>query len=495
MRCIFSRSAYLLLAVMLTFSSCETIVLDDLEDSKTESSEKDKGKDKTGETTSLNIITRASDGSELIFPLRLYAFRNDGSLECQSVVVSSEEQMKLSLPKESIFKLVVVSADEKFTLPDNPTLNSVIALQSSNVTGYIDSHPLMMGFIDIRTTSSSSSTCMVQLSHQMTSLMVNLSGLPADCNDVNITVSSPFSAISFGGVGNQQLSTAIIPLNQVNAVNGTAVWTTGKVYLFPTASQNTTFSISFTSAGITHSNSVTYQSVLRAGTPYVLNGNYDDGLFHVDANVVAPQWNDEVNLSFDFSEGHQTIIDATGEIEEHPENASAVHVDEIPIPYTLWNGHIVAAVLDDTGAPLSCETDSATLLLLSYADWDELSSSLNTKYPTEAFDIAKYYVEGDLATGWRIPTEHEATVLYASYWGMLADEATNEVNDSPLEKILSYLSADPLYLVNEKDANVRYLCDEAKKTFAFYNKGVLNAGTTVKTYHLRLVHTVKVTTK
>lgn len=60
------------------------------------------------------------------------------------------------------------------------------------------------------------------------------------------------------------------------------------------------------------------------------------------------------------------------------------------------------------------------------------------------------------------------------------------------DQALTNAQADPIVLTDAKGNNLRYLCSEAQKTYSFKNSTISNAGATIKTYHLRLVRTVKV---
>lgn len=113
-----------------------------------------------------------------------------------------------------------------------------------------------------------------------------------------------------------------------------------------------------------------------------------------------------------------------------------------------------------------------------------MTSAFNETSPTQAFSLAQSYAE-DALTGWRIPTEEEGRLLYSAY-------NDSPSGSSPLEKLLGSSSASSVALVDDKGEKLRYLCADAKKTYSFGVNSILAAGKTVKTYHLRLVKTVKV---
>ena len=153
-------------------------------------------------------------------------------------------------------------------------------------------------------------------------------------------------------------------------------------------------------------------------------------------------------------------------------------VSTFPTAYDVWEGHVVAAITSQTER-------EATLLLLSLADWPQMTSAVNTAHPTTCFSEASSYSEHGL-TNWTIPTEAQARLLYASY-----SNAHTTDNGNKLDSAISQAGGTPIVL-KEGANNIRYLCQEATKTFSFYQNRVIAAGATVKTYHLRLVHEVHI---
>ena len=64
------------------------------------------------------------------------------------------------------------------------------------------------------------------------------------------------------------------------------------------------------------------------------------------------------------------------------------------------------------------------------------------------------------------------------------------------DSLIESTDADAIVLTDDKGTNLRYLCDNAEKTFSFkagssYNS-IKQGGATVKNYRLRLVKTITV---
>ena len=113
------------------------------------------------------------------------------------------------------------------------------------------------------------------------------------------------------------------------------------------------------------------------------------------------------------------------------------------------DGHVV---VDTT----LCGDDSSTLLLLSVADYDGLTSALNVETPGMASGLAADYQEGPLAS-WRIPTDDEARQLRAAYLA----------HPDSFEDLLAQSGGDPVAITDGKGNNIRYLCAEARHTYSF----------------------------
>lgn len=477
------KLSFLVLFLSLLSTSCEDISLADVE-----SGNNDKN-------TSIKIYTRTIDGAEVSYPLFVYAFAEGGQLQKYMEVKSEQESISLSLPKGTDYRVVVVSADPSiYKMPSSPSLNSVISLSAKSTGGnagseYTLSHPLMMGFADVNATQSSIANCNIQLQHQLTSLVITLQHVPSDCTEISVNVSSPYEGVSLSGIGQSNLSSAQIPLTLQNETAEGNVWASSEVYIFPTSAPQTTFTISYVRSGANQYSAVTYQSTLKAGTPYVLNGSFHDDSFHINANVISSVWEAPTTLSFEFGDGVNPTISADGTTsgEDHNDEDGTVYpVTAIPAVYSLWENHLVAAVLDDEGNMISADNvDEATLLLISKTDWDKQTSAFNQSVPAEAFDIASSYAESTLS-GWRVPTEAEGRILFQSY------NSFEEGESSPLAALVATASADPICIVDDKGEKVRYLCADAEKTYSFSVNSILNAGKTVKNYHLRLVRKVKV---
>lgn len=464
-----------------------------------------------GPVSSVRVLTRSVQGDDLFFPLHAYAFGANGNLVAHQQLNSASDDLRLSLPQQTDCRIVILSANpEDYNIPSSPTATSLISPKSPTdiagvspsvaalARGYAKS-PLQMGFVDVNP-QNDNSTISVQLHYQVASLSVALSNLPSACTSAYVTVASPAASLNFEGA-TEGVQTARIPLS--NAGNSFAT-PSPPVYLLPSSGSTTTFTISYNDAAGEQYASATYQAPLKAGIPYQLNGAYADGSFILKGDITPSEWAEPVALDFAFNNGGTTTIIPDGTT---PDDSSDPYpVTTIPDPLSLWNGHIViAATTPDAYAPRvttvpevsasgsssaasgsssAASGSTATLTLLSLNDWDALTSVFNANTPDVASTIASDYTEYDLSN-WRIPTEDEGRLLSQLY------RDQSEIFDALLEKA----KASPVVLTDGKGNNIRYLCEDATKTYSFKTSTITNAGATVKTYHLRLVRTVNVILK
>lgn len=417
---------------------------------------------------SVRITTRALTDA-LDYPLHVFAFDGEGQLASSLSLASAEEEdRQLSLLQGKPYHIVVVSGGtDAYAIPTSPSLSSVISFPESDgqCVGYATRTPLQMGFADI-TPTTANSVLDVQLYYRVASLRVSLSDLPEQTASASVTVSGCCSGLSMAGEG-QSLQTVQIPCRQVEGC-----WQTDEVFVLPGNVPQTTFTIAYTDGEGEQYASATYHHALSAGTPYALNGTYDAGSVNVSGTVTPATWNDPVNFTFSFKDDQHVTLNDNGDHTDVPTDGTEYTVTSLPTSGSVWNGHVVAMAN-------ATSSTTATLTLLSLTDWSDMTSSTNAATPTKALDTAAAYTEGDLV-GWTIPTIEQAKALSSSYEG------------TPLADAIKQANGDPIVLMDSSKKNVRYLCDEATKTYSFAPSSILSAGATVETYHLRLVKTVKV---
>lgn len=471
-----------LFMIPLVLASCQKINLDEEEESEEKVS-----------MSKVKITTRAAGPSSLQYPIYIYGFSASGALVAYQELKDEGSSLAISLPTNAETSLVAVSADAGvYNIPSSPVSSSVITMKApqlpdgvnnsvvNNAKGYVTSNPIQMGSANVQPTSDKASVS-IQLNYYVASISICLSNMPTECKGAYVSIQGTASGITFEGDIAQQ-SASRIPLFKVSDEDGSNErWESGEVYVFPSFGTNTTFTIAFNDEGGEKFASVNYLSTLKAGTPYILNGIFSDGTLDVTGSVEPPTWGSPVSLDFTFNDKTGTTISPDGEDTEA--DGSIIEVDEIPSAPSVWEGHIVANVDKETD-----DDGCVSVMLASWVDYGNLTSASNTDTPTEAFDLEKGYSEGNI-TNWNIPTAEQASLLRAAYVGK-PDEFDIVIEES---------MAAPFVLTDDKGNNVRYLCENAEKTYSMksgssYNS-IKDAGATVKTYRLRLVRMLRMRKK
>lgn len=143
--------------------------------------------------------------------------------------------------------------------------------------------------------------------------------------------------------------------------------------------------------------------------------------------------------------------------------------ETFPVEPTLWRNHLVVHTeeLDDNA-------DSIVVFLLARSEFTGVHSAFNETHGNDAELLTASYAE-DGIHGWWIPDSNLASYLSNRY-------------SNDIESLNQWLANHtPIEAKDSKGTNVRYLCDDAEKTFSFAPSTRLStAGATVK-YRLRPV--------
>lgn len=157
-----------------------------------------------------------------------------------------------------------------------------------------------------------------------------------------------------------------------------------------------------------------------------------------------------------------------------------IRIDALPSACSLWRDHLVAFI--DSLSPNVTE-----LTLLSLYDWSNVASANHVDRSQEAAIMAQGYTELDLSD-WRIPSTDQAKRLRDTY-------GSNLPAFEQLNALLRSIEASEIQLQTGND-NARYLCDDGLKSFSFVSGTTISsAGTKATNYRLRLLRTLRVTTK
>lgn len=404
--------------------------------------------------SSVSVRTRGTDENDLIYPICVMAFGEDGLLCDRQLIESDDYGMSLQLPQGRTYNIVAVSAKaDDYSIVDAGILSKIRILQTGHST------PLQMGQASVLPLSAVTSVH-IQMNYCVASLNISLSGLPEECRNVSVTVNSIYESMDLNGGGS---GSSVVVLPCVRTETG---WNTESGYLLPGNTQQTVFTICYDDDEGGHFCSATYPAPLKKGVPYLLAGSYCDGNVNVSGSFETSGWENPIILDFRFGPDMNPVIGG-----DDPDSEDSYYVSSLPSSCSLWNGHVV--VKSDTTS-----ATSATLTLMSLSDWDGVTSAMNEVSPGMAMEIACGYQELGLDM-WSIPSEAEARLLVEAF------------QKTDIAGQIESASGDSVSLV-EKSKNVRYLCDNSQKTFSFNGGSITPAGAKVDNYHLRLVRTVNV---
>lgn len=420
----------LLTAICSCFCACQSLPEEDL--SATDS-------------RSLRVETRSSGSSEVLFPLYLYAFSENGTCAASQIITEADEAMELVLPAGNYQVVAISGVSEAYKMPDSPSLEDVISMEGGA------NSPLMVGKADVSIGSSSEETLVITLSYAVAALNVALKNVPSDVAAVSFSLSPLHSSWSFNGSygGNPLKVETACSLDTEN------VWSSKTLYIFPGQEAETTFSIVLEKKdGSRSTYGYTYAGVPVAGRPFNVGGNYS-GSVTVGGSFIGGDWGTAIEVEFDFGAAFSTDGEGEGENSE-------VDLLKLPEIGSIWQGAIVA----DVG---EADTTGADLFLLSLDEWEATTAQVET--------LTAGYSVNDISD-WRLPTYDEAKSLRSSYSG------DNRLSLN--ERIAAY--DDSLYGL---DGEERYLCDKDGEYYSFIFQG----GTTIskagskRTYYVRLVKT------
>ncbi len=413
--------------------------------------------------TTLKLTTRSSVGT-IDYPVMILAYDEDGNKSAQKILTSSDDEVKMKLPVGS-YRITAMTGYESYIEPND--YSSSDAAIKVPTHGYADA-PLFVGSADVELSDKSASVDVI-MSSRSSSLEVSLEGLPNTVEATSIAIAKQYGAFGMDGAYS---SSVVTKVDCVRSVDG--VWSTGKVYLFPGSESQTVLTITITDDDQQFSYGYTVNEPLEAGAPYSLHGTYKGGerveSFDLSGSLIAESWKDSKTFNFEFGEGASLDNSVSEDVELPTENVAA-----LPEALTLYNGHVIALLLNEK----STETD---LLLVSLQEFTNVYSAIAVGHENDAKNIANAYTEGEM-TGWSIPTNYEMQLLKAQY---------KDANLAYLNDAIIQAGGSAFRLYDEKSNAVRYLCENALKANSFVSSSTQgNAGKSVK-YSLRLVKKVHV---
>lgn len=439
------RNSMLAILSILSLSFCQKISDEDLNN--------DGSKD-NNELKQVNIKTRSLSNSIIEYPLYAYVFKENGDFLLYLKIKSSNDSIKFNFGKGT-YKIVTISnCGDDYTLNEKPSINDVIKLKSE--TSKYSNKSLMMGISSV-TLDNKNINVDLNMSYCVSSVQVELYGIPSNTKKVKFTMSPIYNSISYNNEYQKSTNGDELTLECYLGIDG--VWKAGPVYIFPGYGENSTFKIIFEKESSINTYSYIYKGAAKASQPFILKGSFV-GDVAINGNVLTKGWDNGIVVQFDFNSSSGTQPE-DNENENDNENDDPAPDLATPQIGEIWSGCIVANAQTEQGG--------IKLLLLSLKEWQCKSS--------EAKDIiASYSVNG--IKEWTIPTWEEATFIKNNYNESKLDELNSKIEKA---------GGDPIY----DDTDTRFLCynkDNYISSFRFSSSSDIRKTTDeTRVFYLRLV--------
>lgn len=377
-------------------------------------------------------VSTVSPDDEVLYPVHVYAYDAN---------------------KEEVSTLDINSASDDLSMELSTGTYTIAAVSGSTdfSKGY-SSAPLMLAKSNVMITTKDE-TVGLTMQYAVAKLSIALENVPENIKNVEVAVNSINTKISPLGECSNDKEVKL----QCRQADEEGLWKTDTVYVLPSVGESLTVTINFAKTdGSFIPYTYTYNNSLLAGVPYYFKGSYNSGIVNakVTLTLEGAKWNEAVNTDFAFGEG-------VGENDDNIPASSdilVIHVNKMPEPCSVWNGHIVATVDAEGNA-----------LLLSLNEWEDVS--IDDDDATESSEIAAGYVENALG-GWKVPTMDELREVKYS----VAPNITN------LNNAILGLNGKELEAYNEVKV---YVCSNGQMNWASGQQKF------AEKYYLRLVKPVK----
>lgn len=404
------------------------------------------------ETYTLQLNWQSENNSKLHYPLSVYVFDASNNCILQESIPSAYADFSASLPKGK-YTLSVFSAlsGDDFTFPLEMIPDSYITLRNGNRCIL----PLQMG--QARVNLSQSTLVNLTLSYMVSALHFSFNLIPEEAEEVQVTVSPVSSAISFVGNYRNDAQECMIECRKEGHV-----WKAGPVYVFPCKDTKTHLSVRVRMPEEDEVYGYTYEASLKPGYPYHFTGNYQEGV-SLDGDFQIEGWQPGVDIEFGFDE---VLPDGGDGGDDHKPDGGGdtdnevIEVTTLPEADAAWGPFYVWQVEE-----LSV-TERKAFLIAPRQFYGKVSEV--------GVPLADYEVDG--IADWRVFSIEEAEAFRDQFYSRNLDELNSFLVREGLDAF-------------EYSTGARYLCNDLHSTFCFYNKRIIDAGSTPK-YYLRPVKKV-----
>lgn len=404
-------------------------------------------------TYTLQLNWQGENNSKLHYPLSVYVFDEVSNCVLRETISSAYSDFMPSLP-EGRYTVSVFSAlsSHDFSVPLEVIPDSYIRLKNGNNCTL----PLQMGQARVGLTQST--LVNLTLSYMVSALHFSFNLIPEEAKAVQVAISPVSSSVSFVGNYRNDTEACVVSCRKEGHV-----WKSDAVYVFPCQDAQTHLSVTVRMPDKDEVYSYTYGASLKPGYPYHFTGNYQEGV-SLDGDFQIEGWHPGVDVEFGFDE----IQPDEGGGEEGNDKPSGggtesetILVNTLPQADVVWGPFYVWKVE-------TISSKEVEAFLIAPDQYYTVASGIEGI-------LSAYELDG--IQGWRVFSKEEAEAFRDQFYSFT------------MEELNKFLVAEGLKGFYYSDG-ARYLCNEGKSTFCFYNKRILEAGATPK-YYLRPVKEVR----
>lgn len=396
-------------------------------------------------TAQARITTRTgANGIAPVYPVRIYAFNTAGKCAAIQTIDNDETDIGLSLPAGTYTIYALAGAtDTRYTLPTAETITPTTTLQPKATDGLHDE--LQTAHATITLASEETQDLTLTVERCIAGVTVQVINLPETITACSITLQPLKPGVNIDGTYTTDTPGAAT-INLIDKGNRT--WATNNRQFILPATENTTVTISLTTADETKHHSYNSTITIEAGNKVNIEATYQAGALQVAGTVTGADWKGNQSINFDFGEAdnpHEPTPETPGDF-----NAA---------PGDIYKGCYVLSV-----------TPTEALLLAP----DEKNFTGSTQNPL-ADQINAYLATYTNQAGseWQLPTTQQATLICDNFFNINS-------------KVSYKMSVTETYIYLDSKGVMRW--------FELYERptGTTNKAAETAAYSIRPVKTIKI---
>lgn len=354
----------------------------------------------------LNVVTRSGESDATVsYPVTVYVMNGEGQCVRKQQILTAADQLQLKLEPMTYQVYAVGGATEgDYSLPglEDATATSEVTLNADAV------HGDLMTASNTVTMSEEESTMltltMVRRVMHLESLVINQ--VPKSVDAVTVTLAPLYDNLLLNGNYSATTSTQTVTLTE--QADGTTWQNADELYMLP-SNGNATITVKFSRGGTITSYAYSSPLPLEANKHIRITGTFTgtDELT-LSGTITGATWDGTTTIEFTFDENGSATTTATDDDsgnEDENENGSGDNIGEGAAP-------AVGSVYKDCYVLSSTDDGNYTVVTLIHKDEEDVLGTDKSEEQILA-EISAALPSFDIngITGWRLPTEEEASAF------------------------------------------------------------------------------------